>query len=268
MVSGAVAGNFDFVAIFAAGIAAGMVNSIAGGGTLLSFPVLLWLGRDPIVANATNAISLFPGSLASAFGFRREIAGVRPLLMLLLPPSVIGGILGAGLLLVTPSRVFSTLIPYLILMATALIALKHPLERVFRRPSASAMGDAGATPPRTHGNTVLVVGQLLVAIYGGYFGAAMGIMMLAAYGLAGLGDIHQRNGLKTVSATVINGIAGVVFVVSGAVAWKDAALLSAGAVIGGYAGAAVGRRMKPRAIEILVVLIGLGATVLQLVRSH
>jgi uncharacterized membrane protein YfcA len=260
----------EALAIFAAGIAAGTVNAIAGGGTLLSFPVLLWLGRDPIVANATNAISLFPGSLASAVGFRREIGGVRRLLALLLPPSVVGGILGAGLLLVTPSRVFSTLIPYLILMATALMALKHPLERVFRRPAAAAAAGAGpaGVPARRHGNAILVVGQLLVGIYGGYFGAAMGIMMLAAYSLAGLGDIHQRNGLKTVSATVINGIAGVVFVISGTVAWKDAALLSAGAVIGGYAGAAVGRRMKPRLVEILVVLIGLGATALQFVRTR
>jgi len=251
----------EALVIFAAGTGAGMVNAIAGGGTLLSFPVLLWLGRDPIVANATNAIALFPGSLASAFAFRREIGQARKLLALLLPPSVVGGIAGAVLLLMTPSRVFSSLIPYLILMATALIALKGPLERLFRR----ATNDDST--PRTHGLT-LVAGQLLVGVYGGYFGAAMGIMMLAAYGLAGIGDIHQRNGLKTVSATVINGIAGVVFVFSGVVAWKDAALLSAGAVIGGYVGAAVGRRMKARVIEILIVLIGLSATALQFVRTH
>lgn len=270
----------EAVAIFAAGAAAGMVNSIAGGGTLLSFPVLLWLGRDPIVANATNAIALFPGSLASAFGFRREIGAARRLLVLLLPPSVVGGILGAALLLLTPTRLFSMLIPYLILVATALIALKRPLERLFRRsdapPGAGAgalvsggvEASSGAGPLRTHGKAVLVLGQLVVAIYGGYFGAAMGIMMLAAYGLAGVGDIHHRNGLKNVSATVINGIAGVVFVLSGAIAWKDAGLLSAGAVIGGYLGARTGRRMKARAVEVLVVLIGLAATILQLLRTH
>lgn len=253
--------------IFAAGTGAGMINSIAGGGTLLSFPVLLWLGRDPIVANATNAISLFPGSLASAFGFRREIRAARPLLKVLLPPSVAGGLAGAALLLLTPSRLFAILIPYLILMATALIALKRPLERLLRRKEPETTSAAG-DQPRAHGTTALVVGQLLVGIYGGYFGAAMGIMMLAAYSLAGLGDVHQRNGLKTVAATVINGIAGVVFVISGAIAWRDAALLSAGAVLGGYAGAAVGRRLKARVVEALIVVIGLAATALQFVRTH
>lgn len=248
----------EAMAIFGAGLAAGLVNAVAGGGTLLSFPLLLWLGRDPIVANATNAVALWPGSLAGAYGFRRELAGARPLLRALVPPSIAGGALGAVLLLVTPARLFSTLVPYLILLATVLIALKRPLLPALRRQRAGL--------PDRHALLGLGLGQFVVAIYGGYFGAAMGIMMLASLGLAGLDDIHQRNGLKNVLSTVINGLAGVVFVLGGAVVWSDAVVLALGAVVGGLAGAAFGRRLSARSAETLVVIIGLIATGAQLMR--
>jgi uncharacterized membrane protein YfcA len=243
--------------VFGAGLGAGAVNAIAGGGTLLSFPTLLWLGRDPIVANASNAVALFPGSLASAWGFRRELARTPRLLWLLLPPSLIGGVLGGVLLLLTPGRTFSALVPWLILAATALNALKRPLTAL-RPKSATGDGHAGAV-------TMMLV-QLLVAIYGGYFGAAMGIMMLAIFGLFGVDDIHQRNGLKNICAALINLVAGVVFVARGAVDWRDTAVLAAGSIAGGYLGASFGRRLPARVVEVLVVIVGLAAAGAQLFR--
>jgi uncharacterized membrane protein YfcA len=245
------------VAVFAAGLGAGLINAVAGGGTLLSFPVLVWAGRAPIVANASNALALWPGSLASAIGLRRELRTVRPLLGLLLPPAIAGGALGGWLLLHTPARLFSALVPYLVLAATLLMALQRPLRRLGGRQKDD--GGHRSAP-------VLVIGQLLVSIYGGYFGAGMGILMLAALGLYGLGDIHQRNALKNVTAAATNGVAGIYFALSGAIIWRDAAVLAAGAVAGGYLGAALGRRMRPAAAEVLVVAIGAAMTVALFVR--
>jgi uncharacterized membrane protein YfcA len=247
----------EVAVVFGAGLGAGAINAVAGGGTLLSFPALLWLGRDPIVANASNAVALFPASLASAWGFRRELARTPRLLRLLLPPSLVGGVLGAALLLMTPARLFSTLVPWLILAATALNALKRPLTAL--RPK-SQRGDGHASA------LVLVLGQLPVAIYGGYFGAAMGIIMLGTFGLFGVDDIHQRNGLKNVCAAVINLVAGVVFVARGAVDWGDTAVLAAGSIAGGFLGASFGRRLPARVAETLVVVIGLAAAGAQLFR--
>jgi uncharacterized protein len=262
----------DVVFIFLAGVIAGAINAVAGGGTLLSFPVLLWLGRDPIVANASNAVALWPGSLASAFAFRRELAAAPRLLRWLLPPSAVGGALGAWLLLFTPTRVFAALVPFLILGATLLIALKRPLLALRRRPattqpSATATAPPVASPPDARRALVaLAAAQLLVSIYGGYFGAAMGIMMIATFGLFGLDDIHQLNGLKNVASTLINAVASLIFVAGGAVDWRDAGVLGAGAIVGGYLGAAGGRRLPPRAVEALVVAIGIAAAAGQLMR--
>jgi uncharacterized membrane protein YfcA len=260
----------EAIIIFLAGTGAGAINAVAGGGTLLSFPVLLWLGRDPIIANASNAVALWPGSLASVIGFRRELAAAPRLLRWLLPPSLLGGALGGYLLLETPTRVFTALVPFLILGATLLIALKRPLMALRRPPTtlvaetgspASVAAEAPAVRP-----LALALVQLAVAVYGGYFGAAMGIMMLATFSLCGIEDIHQRNGLKNAAATLINAVAGVVFVLRGAVDWADAGVLGAGAIVGGYLGAHFGRRLPARAAEWVVVAIGVAAAVVQLVR--
>jgi uncharacterized membrane protein YfcA len=251
----------DGIAIFAAGVGAGMVNAVAGGGTLLSFPVLLWAGRDPIVANATNALALWPGALAGAVGFRRELAKAPRLLGLLLPPALVGGLIGGWLLLRTGSRVFSSVVPYLVLSATLLLALQRPLRRLVRAPEGASAEHRGG---RALG---LVAGQLVVSIYGGYFGAGMGILMLASLGLYGILDIHERNGLKNVLGAVINGIAGIYFALSGAIAWMDALVLGIGAVVGGFAGAAVGRKLKREVAELVVVGIGVAMTIALFVRS-
>jgi uncharacterized membrane protein YfcA len=246
------------IIIFIAGVIAGAINSIAGGGTLISFPTLVWLGRDPILANATNSVALWPGSFAGAIGFRRELSTMRRWLLLLTIPSVIGGVFGAWLLLRTPTPVFEKLVPFLILGATALFGLQ---EAITRRLGIVA---------KTHENPTRAwivfafVFQFLVGIYGGYFGAGMGILMLAALGLIGLTDMHQMNGLKNIMAVCINGIAAIYFAVSGAVIWLDAGVMAAGAIIGGFFGASVARKLGRDFVRNTVVVIGVVMTIAML----
>jgi uncharacterized membrane protein YfcA len=233
------------IAIWAAGVGAGVINSVAGGGTLLSFPVLLWAGRNPIVANASNSLALGPGSLAGAFAFRREMAKSKRLLALLIPPAVVGGAAGSWLLLRTSAGTFQRIVPYLVLMATVLVAFQRPLKGL------APVGE----PTRARAAGIVLV-QLAVSFYGGYFGAAMGILMLAALAFYGVADIHERNGVKNVLAAVTNGVASVYFAIFGAINWRDAGLLAFGSIVGGYAGASVGRRMKRETAEVVVVVIG------------
>ena len=246
----------QLVLLFAAAFVAGAVNAIAGGGTLLSFPTMIWLGRDPIVANATNSVALWPGSLAALLGFRRELVQAERAALWLTAPSLVGGLLGAALLLRTPSRTFGALVPYLILFATGLFAAQHPITRALgpdvRRPSRRYWFAAAAF-------------QLLVATYGGYFGAGMGIVMLATLALLGLGDIHQANALKNLFAVCINGIAAAWFVIGGAVDWRDAAVMAAGAIVGGFAGAGLGRKLGRVFVQRAVIAIGLTAAASMLV---
>ena len=237
--------------IFFAGVAAGAINSIAGGGTLISFPTLVWLGRDPIVANATNTVAIWPGSLAGAYGFRRELGSVRRWLLLLIVPSLLGGVLGSWLLLRTPTSVFERLVPFLILGATLLLAVQEPLTRRLNRQ-----------PPTTNRQPLWVFFfQFLVGVYGGYFGAGMGILMLAALGLIGLTDLHQMNGLKNVLAVCINGVAAIYFAFANAVAWDDVLVMMIGSIVGGYLGARVARRLGRRFVRGAVIAIGLFMTI-------
>lgn len=247
----------DALIIFATGVFAGAINAVAGGGTLLTFPMLLWLGRDPIIANATNALALWPGSLAGAYALRREAYAARSILKLLLPIGVVGSFIGGVLLLATPARVFKEIVPFLVLLATLLLAVQRPLRA---RLQSTATVAQPAPPPARRSIFVLGFAQLLVSIYGGYFGAAAGILMLAAYGLFGVSDIHQRNGIKNLLATVNNGVASVYFIAQGAVDWRDAGVLSASAVLGGYIGGHYSRKLSQRAVELLVIAIGTIAT--------
>ena len=237
--------------IFFAGVAAGSINSIAGGGTLVSFPTLLWLGRDPLVANATNTVAMWPGSLAGAYGFRRELATVRGWLLMLIVPSLLGGAAGAWLLLRTPVSTFERLVPFLILGATLLLAAQEMIT--------SRLGNlarAHENPTRGWMSFVFVF-QLLVGLYGGYFGAGMGILMLAALGLIGLTDLHQMNGLKNILAVAINGIAAIYFAFSNAVDWGDVLVMTAGTIAGGYLGARIARRLGRKFVRAFVVFIGI-----------
>jgi uncharacterized membrane protein YfcA len=244
--------GLDLLAIFLGGLCAGLMNAVAGGGTLVSYPILLWLGRDPIVANATNALALWPGSLAGAWGFRREIVRLPRLLKVLVPAAILGGLVGGWLLLATPSKLFSAFVPYLILFATAVLAAKSVLTRILRKPTG---GHTGARA------LVLVVAQFAVSVYGGYFGAGMGILMLAALGLYGLSDFHERNAMKNLLAATTNGVASIFFTAAGAIRWGDSVVLGAGAVVGGLVGAAVGRRLSSRTLEMAAIVVGLVATV-------
>jgi uncharacterized protein len=239
------------IVIFLAAVLAGAVNAIAGGGTLITFPALLWIGRNSIMANATNTVALWPGSMAGMLGFRRDLMTVRRWLYWLALPSLAGGAIGAWLLLRTPTRTFDRLIPFLILGATLLLAaqgiITSRLQVVARAHEEPAAGWV----------TFVFTFQFAVGIYGGYFGAGIGILMLAALGLIGLTDMHQMNGLKNLLALCINGVAAIWFAFSHAVVWSDAALMAAGSIAGGFLGARVAHRFGRKFVRTAVIVIGL-----------
>jgi uncharacterized membrane protein YfcA len=234
--------------VFAAAVIAGGINSVAGGGMLISFPTMIWLGIPPITANATNTVAIWTGTLGSAWGYRRELRGVDSRVFALIVPSVVGSFTGAVLLAYTPSDVFDRLVPLLILFATCLFMAQEPIQRRFNLSAAHAA--------RSHWLSWTMFFQLVVAVYGGYFGAGIGILMLAALSLMGHTDIHQMNGLKNLLATCINVVAAVYFAFAGLVFWRDAFFLAAGAVTGGIAGAHVARRIGRTAVRRIVVVVG------------
>jgi uncharacterized membrane protein YfcA len=236
--------------IAAAAFAAGLINSIAGGGTLVSFPALMWVGRDAVLANATSTVALWPASLAGAYGFRRELKGGARTFLLFGAPSLAGGILGAALLLRTPSETFARLVPFLILFATLLLAAQEPISRRLR-------GKDPAHEPTRAWWAGAAVFQFFVGVYGGYFGAGIGILMLAALGLLGFTDIHRMNALKNLLAICINGVAAVYFIVSGAVIWSDVLVMTFAALAGGYCGARLAYRLGRRFVRLAVIATGL-----------
>jgi uncharacterized membrane protein YfcA len=240
---------------FSAAVVAGMMNSVAGGGTLVTFPTLVWIGIDPIRANVTSTVALWPGSLGAMVGFRRELGDSRRLMLLLGAPSVVGGLIGARLLLLTPSPLFASIVPYLILFATILFAVGEPLMRRLRAGESEGTGTNGSKARGWW--TGAIVFQFFVAIYGGYFGAGIGILMLAALGLLGLTDIHQMNGLKNFFAVCINIVAAAYFIASGRVEWSYALVMVVGAIAGGYGGAGLARKLGRRFVRRAVIVIGL-----------
>jgi uncharacterized membrane protein YfcA len=246
------------IIIFAAALVAGAINSVAGGGTLVSFPTLVWLGVPSKLANGTNTVSLWPGSLGSVWGYRRELKGTDRHVYALVVPSLLGGIAGAVLLQRTPTSTFDRLIPFLILFATCLFWVQEPLQRRF---NLTAMHEA-----RSHWLSWTMLFQFGVGVYGGYFGAGIGILMLAALSLMGHSDIHQMNGVKNLLALTINGIAAVYFVYIGLVVWQDAIVMMAGAILGGVAGADVARRLGRTTVRRVVIAIGFVMAVSMLFR--
>jgi uncharacterized membrane protein YfcA len=240
---------------------AGAVNSIAGGGTLISFPALIWIGVNPVMANATNTVAIWPGSFAGVLGFRREIAALPRWLLLLTFPALAGGVVGAVLLLHTPEKLFARIVPLLILAATVLFAAQETISRRMR--------DYTQTHTQTSTGWIVFafVFQFFVGIYGGYFGAAMGILMLAALGLIGLRDLHQMNGLKNLLAISINGVAAIYFAFNGAVVWRYVAIMAVASIIGGYGGARMAHRFGRTFVRRVVIGIGLVMTVALFVRK-
>lgn len=236
------------VLAFIAASIAGAINSVAGGGTLVSFPTLVWLGIPSINANATNTLAMWPGSLGSMWGYRREMKGTDAHVWWLVLPSLAGGLLGAVLLYRTPTEVFDRLIPWLILFATCLFMAQEPLQRRFNLKTDHA--------ERSHWLSWTMLFQFLVGLYGGYFGAGIGILMLAALSIMGHTDIHQMNGVKNVLAVCINGIAAMYFVFSGLVLWQEAIVMAIGAIAGGIAGAGLARRLGRTAVRHIVIAVG------------
>lgn len=245
--------------LFLAAVAAGAINSVAGGGSFISFPALLLAGVPPISANATNAAALWPGTLASVGAYRRELAVQRRGIVLFSAISLLGGVIGAFLLLRTQERTFEQLIPYLLLAATLTFALSPRITRWTRQWG----GHGGERSPRRLPVLALYFG---IAVYGGFFGAGLGILTLAVLGLLGLEHIHEMNALKVLQASLVNGIAVLTFALAGAVHWPIALLMAAGGILGGYGGAAIARRVNPIAVRWVVIAISVSLTVYFFIR--
>jgi uncharacterized membrane protein YfcA len=244
----------------AAAFGAGAMNAMAGGGTILTFPTLVFLGMPAVAANATSTVALLPGAAASMAAFRREVSENRGWLRTLFLPSLLGGVLGSVLLLRTPETTFQYLAPILILFATILFMLRGVLAKRFSPKRGHGVSDLSRLPPGRWAVAALL--QFGVAVYGGYFGAGIGILMLALLGFLGLTDIHAMNGLKNFFNLCINGVAAGYFVLKGAVSWPEAAVLAVGAVLGGYGGARFSRHIGQEKARAAVVVIGLLVTAL------
>jgi uncharacterized protein len=247
-------------AVFLAGTAAGTINTVVGSGTLITFPTLLALGVPPVTANVSNTIGLVPGSVSGAIGYRRELAGQRPRLVRLGPASLLGGVTGAVLLLVLPSEAFDTIVPVLILLGVLLVIFQPRIsERVAERAEAR-----GGVPE--HGALWVWTLVFLAGIYGGYFGAAQGVLLMAILGIGLLETMQRNNATKNVLAAIVNGVAAVVFIVVADVDWLIVALIAVGSTIGGQLGATVGRRLSATVLRVAIVLVGTTALVTFLLR--
>jgi uncharacterized membrane protein YfcA len=227
--------------------AAGVVNAIAGGGTLITFPALLATGVPPVQANATNCLCVSPGQLASTFAYMSHIREERRRALLLSVPSFLGGIIGAWLLLALPEKTFEVAVPWLIVFACVVLAFQGQLKLLVARA------------PRTNHPAALWVAQLLISVYGGYFGAGIGILMLAAMGVLLPSSLQHANALKVLFSTIINAIAAVIFVAKGAVYWPEALVMAAANIGGGFAGARLAQRLPPAGMRGFAIAVGLFA---------
>jgi uncharacterized membrane protein YfcA len=238
--------------VFAAGMAAGTINTVVGSGTLITFPVLLGVGLPPITANVTNTMGLFPGSLVGAYGYRRELAGQHRTLLWMGSASVSGGILGAILLLVLPSGAFRSIVPALIILALLLVIFGPALNRRLARTSHAAS---------TRVSPLLWIAVFGTGVYGGYFGAAQGVLLMAIMGVLLAESLQRQNGFKNVLAGAVNLVAAVVFVFTAHIDWAAAGLIAGGSMIGGVLGARIGRRLRPEVLRGLIVAVGIAALV-------
>lgn len=243
------------VLLFVSALIAGAINSVAGGGTLLTFPALLSVGIGSVSANATSTVALVPGSLSAFWGYRGVMEGSRRQLLWLGIPSVIGGFVGAFLVVHVGDALFSRLVPWLIFAATGLFMAQEPIRRWMAQRKSATEEDTEEPDKRRLAGVVLF--QFLVAVYGGFFGAGIGIAMLAALGILGLSSIHRMNGLKNFAAVCINGVGALTFAFAHKVHWLVAGLMAVGAIIGGYSGAGIAQKIGQKNVRRLVILIGL-----------
>ncbi|HUA74093.1 MAG TPA: sulfite exporter TauE/SafE family protein [Solirubrobacteraceae bacterium] len=242
----------EVVAIAFAGMAAGTINTVVGSGTLITFPVLLAFGYAPVTANVSNTIGLVPGSVSGAIGYRRELAGQHGRLLRFGTASVLGGITGAVLLLVLPASTFKAIVPAFIAVALVLAIAQPTLNRRLAGHVASGSRRIGLLLP---------VAIYVTGVYGGYFGAGQGIILLAILGVTLPQSLHDSNALKNVLAGLVNGVAGVYFMFAAHVDWGPAAIIAGGSILGAQLGARYGRRLPPGALRALIVLVGLAAIV-------
>ncbi len=228
------------------------MNSIAGGGTVLTFPALILSGMTGLQANGTSTFAMLPGSIAGAWGFRRELKAVRPQLMRLIPPCLLGGIIGS-ILAISFEKAFEAIVPWLLLATTVLFLLQKPIQRW------TGTGHIGTPTPRTL--TFIMSFQFIIAIYGGYFGAGMGILMIATLGFMGFAKLTEVNAVKTVLASIINAVTIVIFIWKGIIIWNLAIPMALAAIVGGYLGARLALKLSKEAVRWVVIAIGVGVTI-------
>jgi uncharacterized membrane protein YfcA len=249
------------IALFIAAMLGGALNSVAGGGSFITLPTLIFTGVPSKIANATSTVALWPGSVASVGAYRKELVKQnRTLLLVLGITSLIGGLLGALLLLSTSQNTFVQLLPYLLLLATVLFAVSGPITTRLRA-RAAARSTKQTNQVSWRSLTIIALFQLVIATYGGYFGGGIGILMLATLGLMGMENINEMNAVKTVLQTVINGVAVIAFIIAGAVVWLQAIVMIAGAIVGGFTTASFARRLDPRIVRGFVILVGVSMTI-------
>lgn len=248
----------NYVIILVASILAGATNAIAGGGTLITFPALVWVGINPLSANITNTVALWTGSVTGAWGFKERLYQTKELLRFLTLPSLLGGILGAYLLMITPYKVFNFVVPFLVLFATIILALNDRINKFNLKEGEDI---------KKKSLVFVFILQFLTSLYGGYFAAGIGILMLATLGIAGITDIHTANGIKNLLSLFINVTSGLVLLFSGKVVWPFAIILMIGFALGGYWGAKVSQRFDNKKVKNFVVLWGIALAIAFWVRG-
>ncbi|MGW4033572.1 sulfite exporter TauE/SafE family protein [Streptomyces sp. NPDC004838] len=254
---------WEMLAVFAAGISAGTINTIVGSGTLITFPVLLATGLPPVTATVSNALGLVPGAISGTIGYRAELKGQRGRVLRLSVVAAIGGVTGAVLLLQLPSTAFETIVPILVTLALVLVILQPRISKAVQRRRARK-----GTPAHPDGGPLLVTGLLLSSVYGGYFTAAQGIIYMSLMGML-IDDTMQRlNAVKNILAAVVNSIAAIFFLFVADFDWTAVLLIAVGSTIGGQLGAKVGRKLPPTALRAIIVAVGTVAVVQLLVRRY
>ncbi len=252
---------WEIVAILAAGMAAGTINTVVGSGTLITFPTLLAFGVPPVTANVSNNLGLVPGSVAGAWGYRRELSGQRSRVLRLASASVIGALTGGVLLLTLPEGAFEAIVPALILLGVLLVILQPRLSAWVARRA-----ERRGTTLDHHGAWWVWPAVLLAGVYGGYFGAAQGVLLMAVLGIGVAETLQRSNAAKNVLAGLVNAVAGVLFALAADVDWAIVGLIGLGSVVGGLLGASVGRRLPPGALRVVIVLVGVTALTVFLVK--
>ncbi|MFE3830948.1 sulfite exporter TauE/SafE family protein [Streptomyces sp. NPDC059092] len=254
---------WEMLAVFAAGISAGAINTIVGSGTLITFPVLLATGLAPVTATVSNALGLIPGSISGAIGYRAELTGQRPRILRLSVAALVGGLSGATLLLVLPSTAFETIVPVLVTLALVLVILQPRLARAVQARRARKGTSAGP-----NGGPLLFIGLLLASVYGGYFTAAQGIIYVALMGMLLEDTLQRLNAVKNILAAVVNSVAALFFLFVAEFDWTAVVLIAVGSALGGQLGAKFGRKLPPAALRALVVTVGVVAIVQLLIHRY